>query len=251
MELKDLIELLYTAERRFTSIQVTWRYHYHVQSMEIAQQRWINMNAEGSVAFLTETRKSNQSIEVDQREPILVKKRIWWQKPACWRQDQTGNSSNDSINISCDGQRWLYSSESNILFTNVPTEERWSHAGLRVETISGTSDTSDLIRDVPLLDPSFLLVTHELEPVSETLYAGRPTIEVRATYQKREDTLHEAFFWATADEYRLLVDQEYGILLRYAALIDEIEYAVSSVEEVIFDQPIPPEIFVFSPPDVT
>lgn len=82
-----------------------------------------------------------------------------------------------------------------------------------------------------------------LEVVGETVHAGRAGIVVRGTYVKRRDLLFEDFFWATADEYAFVVDRECGILLRYAYLLDGREVAVSSVDDVMFDQLIPAEVF--------
>ena len=252
MHLKDLVELLYTAHRRYSSIQVRWTYRYSPAVMQVAQERWQEMMGGGSaVAFLVSPSGSNNentSSGILQKQMDEVRRQVWWQKPSCWREERTWERASDNGYISCDGQWWLFSK--NHVTTNATDidTERWLQAGIHVQKSQGTNGMSDPTFSVPLLDPSFLLATHELEPVSETVHAGRPAIEVRGTWQKRIETLHEGFFWATADEYRLLVDKEYGILLRYAAVIDGEEYAVSSVEEVIYDQPIPPETFVFSPP---
>lgn len=250
MHLKDLPHLLYTAHRRYTSVQVRWTYRYSRTVMRIALERWEKMegggNAAGFLMSLEASTDENTSSGIVQKQMDGVRRQVWWQKPSCWREERTWEHTSDTLTILCDEQWWLFSK--NHLTTNAADADRWSQAGIHVKKSMVPNEISSHTFNVPLLDPSFLLATHELEPVSETVHAGRPAIEVRGTWEKRIDTLHEAYFWATADEYRLLVDQEYGILLRYAAVIDGEEYAVSSVEEVVYDQPIPPETFVFSPP---
>ena len=241
MELKNLVELLYTAYQRFTSIQVAWHYEYSVHMMQVAQRRWVEMNPPGSVAMLT-----SQSTEAIYNTQVQVQNHIWWQKPASWRKEwQLGNKDKTTI-ILCNGQWWSFSDPNrNILYTNVTPDKEWLHSGIHIVT-GHPPDLQQLIVEDPLLDPSFLLTSHHLEPTADSVHIGREAVQVRAVYQKGQDYIPEAFFWATADEYHLLIDKEYGILLRYAAILDGAEYAVSSVKHVVFDALIPAETFVFT-----
>jgi hypothetical protein len=68
-------------------------------------------------------------------------------------------------------------------------------------------------------------------------------VQARAIYRKGRDRIPDAIFWATADEYDLVVDKEYGVLPRYAARLKGQEFAVTEVDRVIFDEPIPEEVF--------
>ncbi len=237
MTLETLITLLYTAHRRFTSIQLDWRYRYTPSVMQIATQRYIDMNPPGSVAMLTSaTPQSTDEFE--------VWRRVWYQKPACWREEQHMHNSR-YITILCEDSWWSFSSP-NTLHTNVPFEDAPSNLTVLVEQ-GHPADIQDSLLDVPLLDPSFLLMSHAFEILGTQHHAEREAIHVRATYQKHKESLYDAFFWATADEYYLLVDKEYGILLRYAARLNDTEYAVSAVDRVVFNAPIPPQTFVFIP----
>lgn len=241
MELKNLVELLYTAYQRFTTVQVSWSYAYNVALMQVAEQRWVEMNPPGSVAVLT----AALTTEAKHNTQVQTQKRVWWQKPACWREEQVVGNKNSTTTILCDGQWWSFSSSQNTLYTNAAPDEEWLRSGMRVEK-GHPPDLRELIIAVPFLDPSFLLTSHQLEFVAEGVHAERAAVQVRAVYHKRQEYLHEAFFWATADEYRLLIDKEYGVLLRYAAIINGTEYAVSAIEHIVFDAPIPPETFVFT-----
>jgi hypothetical protein len=124
--------------------------------------------------------------------------------------------------------------------------DQWSQMGIRQVREARAPKLEDQLDGVQLLDPSFLLTSHDLQPIANVSHAEREAVQVRAIYQKGKNRLHEAFFWATADTLDLLVDREYGILLRYAALFNGREYAVSSVEQVTFDEPIPESVFEFS-----
>jgi hypothetical protein len=155
----------------------------------------------------------------------------------------------NTITILCNGQWWSFSSAGKLLFTNVPPDQRGSHPDISVRQGSNPPDLEDLIDGVPLIDPSFLLTSHELQLVADNIiHAEREAVRVRATYRKGKNRIHEAFFWSTADEYDLLVDKDRGILLRYAAKLDDQEFAVASVEKVIFDELISEDVFSFSLP---
>lgn len=74
---------------------------------------------------------------------------------------------------------------------------------------------------------------------------------VRGVFRKGRDPGWEPLFWKLADESEFLVDRERGILLRYSAGFDGEEFAVASVDEVIFDEAIPEEAFHFITPPGT
>ena len=46
-------------------------------------------------------------------------------------------------------------------------------------------DLEQEIKDVPIVDPSFLLATHELQPMESTVFAGREAIRVRLVIEVR------------------------------------------------------------------
>lgn len=226
MDAEALVWLLYTANRRFQNIQMRWQYHYEPAGMEQVQARWAATHAPGSVGVL------RSSLEADEASgTIHVERRLWWRKPDCWRGEEQIAGGGKSVSVRCGADWWMLGSTGTLLTSRT--------RGAR----GNPPPLEDLIRGVPLLDPSFLLASHDLTPVGETMHAGRAAVRVQATYQKNRDQLHEAFFWATADGYELLVDAEYGILLRYAALLDGREFAVCAVEQVGFDEAIPDAIF--------
>jgi len=245
MELRDLVELLYTAHNRFSTIQVTWQYHYDEKVMRTVQDRWAALHSPDSVAAL---KTDSQPYERKPQNTVRhVHRRVWWKKPDCWREEQQLDGYAKSIAMLCNDEWWALGSRGDILYTNVKDRERWSRFGVQDVREGNPPDLEDCIRGVPLLDPSFLLISHDLVPLGDTVHAGREAVQVRATYLKGKSQLHEAFFWATAEEYELLVDKTYGVLLRYAAKVDGRVFAVSSVEQIEIDRPISQDVFTLAP----
>lgn len=244
MDRRDLVDLLYTAHGRFKRIQLSWTYTYDEAVLRALLE---NSNAQ----VLSRRAASPSDVPDDPKESVIktIKRRVWWQRPGCWREEQSGSENEQSVTIICDAQSWQYSTKYKILFTNTGGRQDHSFADYEIERTSSTPSIEDVSEHIQLLDPSFLLVSHALEVVGETFHAGRAGIAVRGKYLKHRVLLFEDFFWATADEYAFIVDKEYGILLRYAYIQNGHEIAVSSVDDVIFDQPIPAE--VFSPGPVT
>jgi hypothetical protein len=245
MELRELVELLYTAHNRFNTIQATWEYWIDNELMRFMQEGLIAHRPKGSVTALTST----SAKEENNRQVTKVRKRIWWQKPNCWRDEEQLESHGNNITILCDGQWYNMDSQAGALYTNVliPEEQR-SHLGIREVKAGSPPSLEDRIDSVVFIDPSFLLTSHDLLPIGDVVHAGREAVRVQATYRKNESRIYESFFWTTADEYELLVDKEYGILLRYSAKLPGQELAVSAVDHVSFDAMIPENIFSFPLP---
>jgi outer membrane lipoprotein-sorting protein len=242
MERRDLVDLLYTAHGRFKSLQLSWTYRY---DEEILRQLLEN----SSTQLLRRVASSPADIPDQQQTNVtkIIKRRIWWRRPGCWREEQRDNENEQSVTIVCDGQSWQYSTKHKVLFTNTTGAPDQSFGSYKIQRTDSTPSTEDVSEHVQLLDPSFLLASHELKVVGETVHAGRPGVVIRGKYLKHRELLFEDFFWATADEYTFIVDREYGVLLRYAYIQDSREVAVSSVDEVIFDQPIPANVFLPGP----
>jgi outer membrane lipoprotein-sorting protein len=108
----------------------------------------------------------------------------------------------------------------------------------------------DMVQPLFLLRPRVLLPSYSLEPVGDIEIAGRPATAVVARIRPAEGTRLEhvhRFSWG-ADEHRLALDREYGILLRAAAVMEGEEFDVTEMTEVAFDEPIEPEVFRREPP---
>jgi hypothetical protein len=247
MKLSNLIEMLYTARNRYSSIQVTWQYMVKMDLMNGVHQKWASRYQSGSVAMLT---SKNLKDKEERSREWNIRNKVWWQKPSCWRSEQYRDNS-ITTEILCEGCWWIYFSSLKKLITNVEPQEKVP--GLRIRRKKQLErevipNIEDAIRDVPIVDPSFLLAIHDMQPEDEVIHAGREAIRVRSYPRKGRNYLWEPFFWSEADEYEFIMDRDRGILLRYSAKYDGQEYAIAEVEEVIFDELIPEKVFSFTPP---
>jgi outer membrane lipoprotein-sorting protein len=223
MELRDLIALLYSAHHNFQSIHLVWNYRYDVAAMQTIQERYTKREPGFSPLVNAVSNQTNPISEIQHQ--------LWWRKPDRWRLEDTVQG-HTRVYTRSDGDFWTKSSsDGKVVHHNTDIIRH------------GFSEVEDLLQYAQLLSPSFLLASHDLHLEGETQFAGRHAIQVRAIYEKYKSSLHEDFFWASADEYRLLVDAKTGILLRYAAVLDGREFAVTSVEAVMFNQSIPNAIF--------
>ena len=242
MELRDLLVLLYQARDKVATIQATWRYGIDNDILSIMQQQLMGQYPKGSLAALIST----SAEEGNYTPKTTVSKRVWWQKPGCWRDEEQLESHGNNITILCNGDWYGMNSQSGALYTNaVLSEEQRSRLGRREIKAGIPPSLEERIDSVVFIDPAFLLTSHNLLPTGDVIHAGRNAVRVQATYRKNASRIYKSFFWTTADEYELLVDKEYGILLRYAARLNGREFAVSAVEQVIFDEIISEKIFSF------
>jgi hypothetical protein len=250
MQLAELLHLLYTAHQRYGSIQVSWRYWYQVEALNEMRERY----SPGSVKPLTA--KKGAASKIQSPAEMTYHWQIWWRKPACWREDAQSSGEGKNIRIICD-DRWLfYSAAGQRLSTNTlpegPLHRQRVQRGRRPRGAAQIRPSlEEAVNAVPLLDPSFLLASHDLESVADIRFVEREALRVRAVFRKGREVARDPFFWGGADDYELLVDKERGILLRYAARLGEREVAVAAVEQVIFDAAIPDDVFVFTPPPNT
>jgi hypothetical protein len=100
-----------------------------------------------------------------------------------------------------------------------------------------------------LIEPASLLPHFDFDVIGEGEQAGRPGVRVRA--RKRAARDRDGFMPGLPigyDELDLLVDRERGTLLQLAALLDGEPGVDRRIEEIAYDEPIPPGTFEFVPP---
>lgn len=256
MKLADLLQLLYTAHRQYASIQVSWHYWYRVDAMNEILEKWTAQQSPGSVKELRSTRSVPNQRSIPKQTEMAVQWHVWWQKPSCWRDETQTSGHGTSTRVICE-HRWSFYSAANNnskLYTNTMPEGQIPKRYVRKSQHrpgGHLPQVEDVVNEVPLLDPSFLLASHDLEPIASTTHAEREAVQVKSVFRKGKDLARDPGFWGGADEHELLVDKERGILLRYAARLRGQEIAVASVEHVTFDEVIPDDVFVFTPPPNT
>jgi len=147
-------------------------------------------------------------------------------EPGRFRQERRGPEAEHLLVV--DGERWW----------------DWSPAfGLRShEDERGVSHHGGL----ELLDASGLLGGYTLEPAGESRAAGRPAKRVRVGGTAAG---HRPFGLEPGiEEAEVLLDAERGLVLRRAELVDGEEAFVREVAQITYDEPFPPETFVFELP---
>lgn len=252
MKLANLLYLLYTAHRNFTTIQVAWRYRYQVEALNKIQERWAAQRGSTSVQPL----RAKAARGAQRQSEMMMQWQVWWRKPDCWRDETELNGQGKNVRIIC-GDRWsFYSAAGQRLSTNtLPAGLQHRQRIQRGRQPPGAGQirhsVDEAANEVHLLDPAFLLASHELEPGADTRFLERDAVQVRAVFREGKEVARDPFFWGGADDYELLVDKERGILLQYAARLKGQEVAVAAVERVVFDAPIPDDVFVFAPPPDT
>lgn len=218
--------------------------------MNAAQERWLAQQPAGSASALKSKDEAERELP-DEMERV-IRRRVWWRKPSCWRREEHATGS--MIKILCEGHFWFYMAAGGKLYTNVLPGDKQLDLQIKERKPRKGEVFPELeseIREVPVVDPSFLLATHNLEPIEDTEFLGREAVRVRGVFRQGREPSWEPRFWGFADEHEFPVDRERGILLRYVARFQEQDFAVASVEEVIFDETLPEDIFSFSPPPDT
>jgi hypothetical protein len=176
--------------------------------------------------------------------------RLWWRKPSFWRDEERNQDTGRLTRILKDSYYLGYSSRAAVMSTNKYPAEPESGPELEIEQRSDISPYSlqVLTREVFLVHPAFLLTACELTIEGTDKHLGRDVIKVKALRRTPEC---RAFFRASETGYNLLVDAETGVLLRYAALVDDQEAWVLNVTSVTFNEPIAETVFAFQPPEGT
>jgi hypothetical protein len=151
---------------------------------------------------------------------------LWTDGDRCFRQEWTRPDAEHVLVV--DGERWWEWSPAFGLHSH--EEQRGVHHRGGVE----------------LLDPAEFLAGYELEPAGEAVIAERPVRRVRV---RRTSAERGPFGVEPAiDAAELLLDAERGLVLRRAELVDGEEAFVREVERIAYDEPLPPETFVFELP---
>ncbi len=149
-----------------------------------------------------------------------------WAEPGRFRQERSGPDAESVLVV--DGERWWQWS---------PSFGLRSHKDERGVRNQGGLD---------LLDPSEFLSGFALELAGEAVVAGRPAMRV---HLRKTSAGHRPFGLEPGiKEGELQLDAERGLVLRRAELVDGQEASVREVEQITYDEPLPPETFVFELP---
>lgn len=218
--LSELLELLYTARTRYRTVRLELVVHSRPRREREAMER---LQAGGG-------RVTSMMIgAVPEETPELVERRVrvWGEPPSRWRVERE-DEGGASLSVLDGSDWWMYHPAMGAV-TNHGDE---SHQG------GGPAEAERM------LDPSPLLAGQELE----VLGVGRRGVEVRARPRESTHGPWDGLAWG-ADEHRLVVDPERGVLLSAVSLLEGEELSSLEVVEIEFDVQLPPETFVFEPPE--
>lgn len=256
---RDIRSLLTRARESFDTIQLEWSAEFNglvlAREMERSIPNFQQRLAEGSIARLeakkTFTSTATREDDGDDDPWSRHAWRAWWRKPSCWRDDYLWeNGSGAAIQIACGDSSSVYVSMMHRLYTN----QRPDGLFARLKSSLGPKNYFELptvesrLREIHLVDPSFLTSGWELTVLDDRMHAGRNTVRVRAT---RRATQPRLAYWDYIKDYEILVDAERGILLRYAGIVDGEEVGIMSVRSVRFDELIPDTVFADQSPTGT
>lgn len=228
MKIANLIQLLQGAHTRYQQAHCVWAYRYNAETLNrvLSRTGYATPLTSSTTANLHETPYAGVTYE------------IWWQKPDRWRQDVLYENGSFS-RLFYQGGRWC--SISNISIQANSSDWRgWPADKAKLEEYE--VPLRQLVESHPLLDPAFLLTSYTLRILGSAEALGRAVLNVET--RLRQDSLWPADpFWTSADRYLIQVDQERGVLLRYAAEVEDDIYAIAEVQKIDFDQPVTANMF--------
>jgi hypothetical protein len=158
------------------------------------------------------------------------------QKPWLWRlETQTGSQQGRVVVI--DGPEWMYWGAGVKASTNAGSAVPGTRAGV------GLSQSLHAMLGTAEIAPSL-----RLGPLEHATHAGRQAVSAAGIPEDPQ----EPGIWPGADEYRLVIDVERGVLLHLSAAVNGRVIAVDEFDEILFDTPPPADTFTLAaPPGVT
>jgi hypothetical protein len=220
MGLAAFLELLYSARDRSRTVYATVRRRSHpAREQELLRARGLYR---GPPAIPPE--------EGSWAEPPTVVEtttQLWAARPDRLRWETTargyGLDELTSVGVK-EGEVFWERSGDGDLHTNENREQ------------SGTMTTGHEL----LVDPSPLLGVYRFELGAPTTWQGRHAVEVTAS---RRSGSHPHGFGPFGDELALVVDEERGVLLRAAVVVEGEELSNTEIVEIAFDEPLQAELF--------
>ena len=229
--LEDLLVALHGPVPRFETVRMAAESWSHRERALEAFER----GSEGALIRLYATSEQEEQPPVEDTSGF----RVWHRAPDRWRIERDGARGHGlSLEIYV-GAEWLHYSEAEGPISNIGDSD----------PVSSNVDFAITTMLEPWSAASSLTFV-DCEP---TRFAGRDALSASARPRRRLDDPGPD--WALmglprgAEEYRLIVDRERGVLLRIEALLDSSPFDVEEVREIVFDEPIEDEVFSFASPD--
>lgn len=237
--LGDLLELLFTARDRFTTVEADVRSWRHLPTEAEARERWMSRQPRGSSAVLYSRHGKGGPVQPPP-ETEERRTRLWLRKPDAVRVESEAPGHTGPVVRTMVGGRTV---------TYMP--RLGNEADLHETPSRGQPEpiTDQPGLPVPLLDPSSLLPALAIDAISPGAHAGRAALHVAARVRPGVERGHTLPPWLSeADRLDLLVDAERGVVMRFAVYLGERAFSVVEAERIRFDGPIADAVFAFTPP---
>jgi outer membrane lipoprotein-sorting protein len=216
----DLLELLQGASGRWQTLQCTIRSWHDTELQGRAFERWqasIGSGSTQSIMFSTDG-------EEERPREYEFNQRVWIVKPDLLREEGEHGTSVSR------GELWWHLSEHQGFMSNESDSEMGGPKAADAHPLH--------------LAPAMLIPALRFETVERK----GDTLAVTA---KPSESRHVHFGHPAhgADEHRLTVDAERGVVLAIENFIGGKLFSSSHLRDVVFDEPIPDEVFVLEAPD--
>lgn len=234
-DFNELSDLLFGATERYRTVRATVRHRRIGHLATAANRRFVNYRfPHGGL----------QGIGIPSDEPpyrvfesLEELSRLWHERPDRWRQETALSDGSGTCYRVADGKGpwWFYQPPDWV--DCYPTNDG-----------SFTPDTELSF----LLDPSEIynrLDNCALLIAGHVQLEGREAIEVQAKAISWDYAPGIPFFEG-ADDYRIWVDPDIGLILRFSSRLGDKEFDVIEVLDIAFDEEFPPRTFALDLPGV-
>ena len=205
----------------FEGVVDVWENRAHSAT---AWQRYVNGHPHGSVKLL-----GGPTRPADSGSAKWLA-RVWMAKPWKWRVETSMPAEAHLALVIVNSAEWWLSDGAGEVATNQGSLTR-------------TPDATGLDRRlIAILFPDSILQAHIVETLGEKTVSGRRAQEVKAIPTEAEPSC-----WHAADEVRIVIDDERGVILSWVAYSDGSPYASMDIHDMHFDQKLAEELFMFTP----
>lgn len=227
-ELGDLLDLLYGAGERWSTARLVVR-------------TWgdSELSGEAMRRDAAARRAQGASVMVSSRDhggPSTweMTTRAWVDRPHDRARTELSRDHGDSLTVRAGRLWWSYS----------------PHSGSMLNESDPDIGGGGAISLDWMLEPSAVISALELTVTGETVVAGRPAVAVVGVPRPADPRHGVGLPLAQgADEVRLAVDRERGVLLRFESRLEARPFSVQEVVELAFEEALDDGLFRFVSPD--
>lgn len=247
----DVSTLLRGSRDTFEALQIAWTCTMDLAMVRAAARRWMARQPPDSVA---ELRPAREDALTHTSNAFTSQCRLWWRKPACWRDEQNLSDGRTIIRVVRREASLSFDSARMTLYTN---SRDHTQGGQRMpERLRGGSGPiaphtiEDLLPEVPLLQGPAVADTCDVRTIGNVRHVatGRSAVRVRAE-RRANMNFSVPYYWPFVATYEMVLDREKGVFLKSVAIIDGVQAASFEATAVAFDREISDDVFRFDPPE--